>query len=142
MTWEWWDLGWITSPVWLVINALCAFRLTRLITVDMLPPLPVWRARLERWAFDRWEPERVQREVNAGMDREPTAEEYEQLAKWRQYGGQPPLAYLITCPWCAGYWVALLVFLAATVLPAPLWVFVSVPLAVSAVVGLLSTHTE
>lgn len=133
MNTTWWSLEWTTSPLWLVVNALVAFRLTRLWVSDMLPPLPRVRDAVERWALSRW--------PATGAIGNPEAPAEHQATE-RIYGGTPPLAYLVNCAWCSGYWVSLAVFLVATLLPAAVWVFLAVPLAFSAVVGLLHTAAE
>lgn len=115
-------LAWTSSPVWLVINALMAFRLTRLWVDDELPPLPVFR----RWARHR---------LDLASSRSSKRTEHISL-----YGGHP-LENLIGCTWCAGYWISLAVFLAASLIPLTVWAFLAVPLALSAVVGLLAART-
>lgn len=42
-------ITWLHDPVWLVVNVLCASRLTRLWTRDSLPPLP----RVRQYVIDR-----------------------------------------------------------------------------------------
>lgn len=147
MSTDWFSLAWVTSPLWLAVNALVAFRLTRLVVADMLPPLPVWRDRVERWAAERWQPEHARIFAEARLEEGPdappaTAQEGELLARWQLYGGTPPLAYLVSCAWCAGFWVSLGVFLVAAALPTAVWAFLAVPLAFSAVTGLLHQTTE
>lgn len=131
-------LEWITSPLWLIVNALAAYRLTRLWLADMLPPLPRIRDAVERAALDHWGPYRRTFEPRPS-DHEPTEDDGRVL---RIYGGTPPLAYLVTCAWCSGYWISLAVFLAASLIPTAVWAFLAVPLAFSAVVGLLHQATE
>jgi hypothetical protein len=125
-------LEWISSPLWLIVNVLAAYRLTRLWVADMLPPLPRMRDAVESWAHARW----------AGRDLTGDPREPEAYRVWRIYGGTPPLAYLVTCAWCSGYWISLAVFLAASLIPTTVWAFLAVPLAFSAVVGLLHQATE
>jgi hypothetical protein len=132
------NLDWATHPVWLIINALAAYRLTRLWVADMLPPLPRMRDAVESWALQRWGAYRRTFEPLVD-DHEPTAEDARDV---RLYGGIAPLAYLVTCAWCSGYWISLLVFLAASLVPATAWTLLAVPLAFSAVVGLLHQATE
>lgn len=129
MSTTWWSLDWTTSPLWLAINALAAYRLTRLWVTDMLPPLPRVRRAVEAWAHQRWE--------TRGL-----TDNYEHGSVWMVYAGMPPLAYLVTCAWCSGYWISLAVFLFATLFPTAVWAFLAVPLAFSAVVGLLHTAAE
>lgn len=115
------SLAWTTSPLWLVINALMAYRLTRLWIDDDLPPLPA----LRRWARHR---------LDLASSRSARRDDHLSL-----YGGHP-LENLVGCYWCAGYWVSLGVFLAASLIPMTVWAFLAVPLALSAVVGLIASR--
>lgn len=125
-------LDWITSPLWLIINALAAYRLTRLWVADMLPPLPRIRDAVETRAHQSWDYQGIG----------PDTGDPKRERTWHVYGGTPPLAYLVTCAWCSGYWISLAVFLAASLIPSTVWAFLAVPLAFSAVVGLLHQATE
>ena len=116
------SLAWTNSPVWLVINVLVAFRLTRLWVDDMLPPLPALRARIEAYAT---------RDAQAVGDR------YYRYNQTLDRYGQPPLMFLVNCYWCVGFWASLGVTLAASAIPATVWAWFAVPLALSALVGLL-----
>jgi Protein of unknown function (DUF1360) len=49
---------------------------------------------------------------------------------------------LMDCPWCAGFWISLGVVLVSSSPLAPAWQWVAVPLAISAVVGLLAALNE
>lgn len=100
------SLGWLHDPVLLIVYALTSFRLTRLWTLDSLPPLPRLRyaARL-RWGSRAW-------------------------------------VELMDCPWCAGFWISLGVTLLASSPVEPAFRWVAVPLALSAVVGLLHAVRE
>jgi hypothetical protein len=125
-------LEWVTNPLWLIINALAAYRLTRLWVADMLPPMPGLRDLIQNNAHRNWDVKGI----------EPDSADPEKARKWIVYGGTPPLAYLVTCAWCSGYWISLAVFLAASLIPTTVWAFLAVPLAFSAVVGLLHQATE
>lgn len=118
------SLAWTTSPLWLIVNALVAYRLTRLWTEDSLPPLPRLRWRI-----------RHHLEVRLSRRDQDTRED------WIRYYGGHPLEPLLDCAWCAGFWISLAVFLAASLIPLTIWAFLAVPLALSAVVGLLAVHT-
>ena len=122
------NLTWIGSPVWLVVNALVAYRLTRLWIQDMVPPLPWLRDKIKTWAH---------RDFNNSTSENPTIDRW--TAQVERYG-QPPILYLVDCYWCAGYWISLLTFLAASIIPATAWTIFALPLALSAVVGLLGTR--
>lgn len=60
---------------------------------------------------------------------------------WSKYGPTTKIGYLITCNWCTGFWVSLLLVAAAGILPQFTFV-VSLIMAISAVVGLLSAWIE
>lgn len=135
----WLSLAWTASPLWLAVNALAAYRLTRLWVADMLPPLPRVREAVETWAHQGWD---FKGRDGVARGEEPNGADDPEYQRWRIYGGTPPLAYLVTCAWCSGYWISLAVFLLATLFPVTVWAFVAVPLAFSAVVGLLHQATE
>ncbi len=144
---NWWDLAWVTHPAWLAVNALAAFRLTRLWVADMLPPLPRIRRYIETRATARWEPEHAKARsddyvYDPDPGPKPPESDHKLVDTWQLYGGQAPLAYFVTCPWCSGFWISLIVFLLATLFPPAVWAFVAVPLAFSAVAGLLHQATE
>jgi len=60
---------------------------------------------------------------------------------WSKYGPMTKIGYLITCNWCTGFWVSLLFVAGASILP-QLMLVVSLVLAISAVIGLLSALVE
>jgi len=60
---------------------------------------------------------------------------------WSKFGPTTKIGYLITCNWCTGFWVALLFVIGASILPQLTFV-VSLILAISAVIGLLSAWIE
>lgn len=60
---------------------------------------------------------------------------------WSKYPPTTKIGYLITCNWCAGFWVSIIFVLAFLILP-QLTLVVSLILAISAVVGLLSAWIE
>lgn len=49
---------------------------------------------------------------------------------------------LMDCPWCAGFWISLGVVLVASSPIATAWQWLALPLAFSAVVGLLAAREE
>lgn len=100
------NLSWLHDPVWLVVNALCAYRLTRLWTRDSLPPLPAVR----QYVIDR---------LNEGRESEH------------------PATALVDCPWCIGFWIAAADTAIMSAIPR-WWPILAVPLAFSAVTGLLA----
>lgn len=60
---------------------------------------------------------------------------------WSKKDPTTKIGYLITCNWCTGFWVSLLFVAGASILPQLTFV-VSLVLAISAVVGLLSVWAE
>lgn len=101
-----WQSGAAQGVTWLAVNGLAAYRITRLLQRDSLPPLPAVREKL--------------------------------LEKY----GHLPVADLIDCPWCLGFWVSTGVVVAAASPWRRLWAPLAAALALSAVVGLLATHTH
>lgn len=118
--------GWWHDPLLLVINVLAAYRLTRLVLLDEAPPLPRVRRSIERGALARWR----KRHPAYGADDVRDA-----------YGDQPPLVTLLSCAWCSGWWVSVAVMVAAT-LAGPWWSLLAVPLALSALVGIVTMFVE
>lgn len=138
------NLAWIHDPLLLIIAALAAFRLTRLWVDDMLPPLPAIRAAIRSWAFIRYD----QAEADAlEADRaDPETIGTPRLNRWRTRattnGGQPAVVYLVDCYWCAGFWISVGVFVAASLIPTVAWTLLAVPLALSAITGLIADRSE
>lgn len=126
------DLGWITNPWLVAINLLAAFRITRLVVADAFPFGPL-RLRVSDWANERWAP--LQRVLGKNTEVQPGDN-----VKVTAYDGNAPLAYLITCPWCAGPYVSVAVALLAST--GTWWVYPAAVLAASAVIGLLATLTD
>ena len=60
---------------------------------------------------------------------------------WSKFPPMTKIGYLITCNWCTGMWVSLLFVAGASILP-QLTLVVSLILAISAVIGLLSALIE
>jgi uncharacterized protein DUF1360 len=104
------------SGLQFVVQALAAYRLTLLLQVDDLPPLPDLRERLYR--------------LQAGAD--------ERTVRGRLV---KEFAYMINCPWCLGFWVSVGVLTANALFPA-LWRPLATSLALSAVVGHMRTKLD
>jgi uncharacterized protein DUF1360 len=158
------NLAWTTQPLALLINILVAYRLTRLWVDDMLPPIPRVRWAIETWAFARQQrrdlaareadmrdpahlaevDEAGKRALRGGYQAAHVIGPRERAEEQRIHrsGGQPSLVYLIQCHWCAGFWIGLAVFLAASLLPAVAWTVLAVPLALSATTGLIAGRAE
>lgn len=105
-----------------VEDALAAYRLTRLVTTDVVTT-PV-RDAVIRWAYRDHPP--------AGWALTPT----ERVAL---DDDPPPVAKLVTCSWCAGVWVGAGVVVAAAVAPRT-WRHARRALACAAVAGWLSAR--
>lgn len=98
-----------------LIDAGAAARLTRLITRDTFPPV----AHAREWVLDRVDPGKV-----------------------RDTDGEPPaLAELLTCNWCAGWWVSAGVVIARAFAPR-LWDPLARALAMSMIVGQVAGWSE
>jgi len=136
------NLAVLTGP-WAVLLALAAFRLTRLWVDDTLPPLPRIRKAVDDWAIARWD-----RAEHAALARDRV--EFDsgtpRLRKLRERhmesGNQPPITYLVTCYWCAGFWIGLAVVLVAVLVPVAVWAVPVAALALSAITGLLAQFTD
>lgn len=125
------NLAWTTSPMWLIINALTAYRITRLWIDDTLPPLPRVRRYLQDQMERRWE---KLVDGDGKFDRK-------YYPYTGGYGTGPgPLGNLLDCYWCSGFWISLAVVLAASLLPATVWTLIALPFALSALVGIIGTR--
>lgn len=117
-----------------IVDALATYRLTRLVTKDQLT------ARL-REAVIRAVYTRNGAVTTAGDD----FTDYLNPDVWVDHvendPDAPSLAYLITCPWCAGFWLAAGVVLARRWFPR-LWGPVAEALALSAVAGLVAERLD
>jgi hypothetical protein len=99
---------WMTSATALTINALAAYRLTRLWTRDSLPPLP--------------------------LVRQHVLDKLDEIQNRKGVPREHPLAELVHCPWCVGFWISAGVVGAATFAPRA-WRPLATALAFSAVVA-------
>lgn len=101
-----------------VLAALATHRLTRLLVTDRILEAP--RTRLQEVAEARWA---ARRGITLDME-EP---------HWHS-----PAAFWLSCPWCAGLWVAAAVVAALAAGPHPPAHPVLLALAASSITGLLS----
>lgn len=137
------SLDWINNPWLIAVNVLASFRITRLVVADAFPFGPL-RLRISDWANDRWGP--LQRLNRASVRLQPDDVEVPQptragdARKLMAYDGTAPLAYLVSCPWCAGPYVSVIVALLAST--GTWWTYPAAVLATSAVIGLLATLTD
>lgn len=123
------------SPLELGLDALAAFRVTRLITTDRITRAP--RVKVIRHAYEakghrlEW----INDDVPAITSRTPMSDgQVENLA--HEDDDVPELAAFIVCPWCIGMWVALGVAVAGRTC---IWRGLRVPLALSSITGLLAS---
>jgi hypothetical protein len=124
------DLGWINNPWLVAVNVLAAFRITRLVVADAFPFGPL-RLRISDWANERWAPLHAPLEAQGGG---------KYARALMAYDGTAPLAYLVTCPWCVGLYVTVVVGLLAST--GTWWMYPAAVLATSAAIGLLATLTD
>lgn len=123
------DLSWANHPVLLAVHILAVFRLTRLVVADAMP-FGVLRAR----ALDALE-------MRTPWSRKPWAQlTSAETRRHKAFDGMHPLAYLITCYWCVGLYLSVLVTLLAST--GPWWWWAAVPLAMSAGIGLLANLSD
>lgn len=115
----------------LLLDALATFRLVRLVTSDTITAEA--RDAVIRRAY-----------VRAGRS---TAKPFDgRPGGWADDvvpndPDPPKLATLVTCPWCAGFWVALVVVAARRRAPRS-WALVAEALALSAAAGLASENLQ
>ncbi len=60
---------------------------------------------------------------------------------WSKWPPTTKIGYLITCNWCTGFWVSLLFVIGVSILPQLTFV-VSLVLAISAAIGMISAWIE
>jgi hypothetical protein len=122
----------VAPVIVLVLDALAVFRLTRLVTEDVL--LTDAREDVIRWAYRQ----RVSRgrglpDMTCGAEGAPDA-----WAMGMRMDPDPPkLATLVTCRWCAGMWISLAVVAARRLFPRA-WPPLAKALAFSAGAALLA----
>lgn len=122
----------------LVVLALAAFRLTRLIGWDDLPPVARARARLlgetppaYEVSQPVWSPELEQFVVMGTPPDDEAEPEYRREL----------LAEMFHCPFCLGFWVSLGTYLAWAAWPGAVF-WAAVPLALSGAVGLAAKNLD
>ncbi len=120
----------------LLLDALAAYRVTKLVVDDQLTAEP--RDAVIRWAYRNsppkgWDPplEEVGDQLDPGGWVDVVAEDDD----------PPKLAFLVTCPWCAGMWVSLGVVALDAVAPRP-WRHLRRALAMSAAAGLIAENLQ
>lgn len=112
-------LGWLRQPMPVLINALAAWRLAHLLTVEELQPIRAWRDELRL---------RLQSSHRARLRR---IGEHRALTIPERVSA-PPLQPLTDCPVCIGFWTAaLVVLLASTPIVRRIWRPLAAALAMS-----------
>lgn len=113
----------IPHPWVALVLALGACRVTRLVGWDDLPPI----VRVRAWVTgQRWQTTSASVNAGMGLTNEPT----ERVAVYRR----PLLAHFIACPYCQGFWVCVLVYVAWLLAPTET-VYGLAPFALSTFVG-------
>lgn len=110
----------IPSALPLVLLALAAYRVTRLLGWDTLPPVAAARAWLLR---SEWQ-------IPSSNDEDGYF-----------IHGRPLLGDMFECPFCLGFWVSLAFYGAWLALPTAA-LAVAIPFALSGVVGLLAKNLD
>lgn len=105
----------IPSTLVFVILSLAAFRVTRLLGWDDLPPIVRLRARV----------------TGETMHHNSTTQRDGPIIRHRR----PVLAHFLACPYCSGFWVCLLVYVLWLVVPTEVQ-YAAVPFALSGLVGI------
>jgi hypothetical protein len=122
----------------LAVDALATFRLTKLVVDDQLTAEA--RDAVIEAAYESAGRAREMRHLH------PEVAESRMPSVWADCvvpndDDPPKLAFLVTCPWCAGMWVALGVTALRSIAPR-LWEPLARALALSAVAGLVSESIE
>jgi hypothetical protein len=119
----------IPSPWVGLILALGAFRIARVIGWDDLPII----VRARDWVTGAQLVQSGSSAALAGL----TGEE----AGFEWHYERPVVAKFIACPWCQGFWVSIIVYVAW--IEAPTWtLYVLAPFALSAFVGLVAKNLD
>ena len=115
----------IPSPWIGLVLALAAFRITRLIGWDDLPPV----ARARAWVTGA--SMRSQSTSNTAM--RLTNDESKDTWVYKR----PLLAHMITCPYCMGFWVAAVTYIAWVFVPTQM-LYVAAVFALSGAIGIIA----
>lgn len=119
------------NPTSLLLDSLAAYRLTKLVVDDQLTAEA--RDAVIEAAYAR-----------AGR-REEVTQGYAGRHDWAEIVANdddpPKLAFLVSCPWCAGMWVSLGVVVLDAVAPGP-WRHMRRALAMSAAAGLIAENLQ
>jgi uncharacterized protein DUF1360 len=129
------NLDWAANPATLAVLVLAIYGSTWAWLYAMLPPFPWIRDKLSA-AIERRAREPFQ-EADGSTSSVRESAFYAKLAKT---GGEPTWSYLLTCPHCSGFWIGAAWVLAASLLPAPVWLIPAGAFAASAAAGLLANR--
>lgn len=112
----------------LLIVALGVYSITRLITIDSIADRP------REWIFDRFPP------ANRTMKKRPNPDRCTFIVTGDHYYVTEGhwLGELLSCPWCSGFWVSLVVFGAFIAWPVAT-TFLLVPLALRVIPGMIES---
>lgn len=118
----------------LLLDALASYRLTKLVVDDQLTAEA--RDAVIRWAYDR---------APAKPNVPAPAVDVTAPGSWADVVAEdddpPKLAFLVTCPWCAGMWVSLGAVAASSLAPRA-WRPLRRALAMSAAAGLIAENLQ
>lgn len=106
----------LPSALAALVLVLAAFRVTRLIGWDDLPPIEKLRAKL----------------TGAYVYQDSTMSRDTQMIRYKR----PLLAHFIACPYCLGFWISLLAYGLWLAYPRQM-LYVAVPFAISGAVGIV-----
>lgn len=132
----------MTAALRLLLDAAATYRLTKLVTHDTLTVEA--RDAVVRWAYGRSglnPAELDQPALIDGIDLDRPGAWSEDVVQLDPSGRPPKLATLVTCSWCAGFWVALGVAVARRLAPRS-WAFAAEVLALAAAAGLASERLQ
>lgn len=119
-----------------VVVTLAAFRITRLVGWDEITqPIRAWLSGVHDRGYNQLA-KAIEEAKSQGVDPWDGQRRPPPLSERRYY-----VAKLLHCPWCVGFWISL-----AAALAADEWhhttYWISVPFAISAVVGLIAKNLD
>ena len=116
------------NPVFAIILALAAFSITRLIVTDTFPPIE----KLRTWFFEHF--------PHDGFStlKRPVRGQWVAIGRGYTVNIGTWLGELVSCPWCAGWWVSLGSWISFVLWPT-VTLAICVPFALRAIVGIIST---
>lgn len=115
-------------PILLVILAVGSFSITRLIGTDSFPPIE----KLRTWFYEHFP-----HDGYSSMKR-PKRGQWVAIGRGYTVNVGTWLGELVSCPWCLGWWVSAVVWGSFVLWPTGT-LFVCVPFALRAIVGLIAS---